>query len=92
MGWAVPLGPPRVGRHTNHSAGPDGHVIQMPAGVRERVRLTASYRLRDVTVYDPIAPIPGLERRSFEPGEVLELAGGPWLEPNVGYIIRGQRV
>lgn len=72
---------------------PDGRVIQMPIGVREVVRLTASYPLRDVTVYDPIArrPLAGLEGRTFNAGEVLELPGGPWLDPNVAYIIHGQK-
>ncbi len=71
----------------------DGRVIQLPIGVREVVRLTASYPLRDVTVYDPIArrPIPGLEGLAFAGGEVLELAGGPWRDPNVAYIIHGHR-
>ncbi len=72
---------------------PDGRWIQLPAGVREVVRLTASYPLRDVTVYDPISrrPLPGLEGRSFQTGEVLELPGGPWLDPNVAYIVHGHR-
>jgi hypothetical protein len=72
---------------------PDGRVVQMPLGVRESVRLTASYPLRDVTVYDPItlAPVPGFEGLAFPAGGVLELPGGPWSDPTVSYIIHGAR-
>ena len=71
----------------------DGRVIQMPLGVRESVRLAASYPLRDVTVYDPIAlrPVPGYEGLTFGAGQVLELPGGPWQDPTVSYIIHGHR-
>lgn len=72
---------------------PDGRVIQMPLGVREVVRFTASYPLRNVTVYDPIAlaPVPGFEGLTFSQGAVLELPGGPWSDPTVSYIIHGER-
>lgn len=71
----------------------DGRVIQMPLGVRESVRLTASYPLRDVTVFDPLAraPLAGFEGLSFPQGGVLELPGGPWSDPTVSYIIHGHR-
>lgn len=73
--------------------GPDGRVIQMPLGVREVVRFTASYPLRNVTVYDPIAleAVPGFSGLSFPQGGVLELPGGPWSDPTVSYIIHGER-
>jgi hypothetical protein len=73
--------------------GPGGEWIQLPCGVRETVRLAASYPLRDVTVYNPITrrPAPGLEGLAFAAGQVLELPGGPWGDPNVAYIIRGHR-
>lgn len=70
----------------------DGRVIQMPIGVRGRVRLTASYRLTGVTVFDPLtlAPLPDFTDRSVGQGEVLELPGGG-LDANVAYIIHGRR-
>jgi hypothetical protein len=72
---------------------PDGRVIQMPIGVREHVALRASYPLRDVTIYDPISrrPLLGLEGLTFAAGQVIDLPGGPWNDPNVAYIIHGQR-
>lgn len=70
----------------------DGRVIQMPTGVRGRVRLKASYPLTGVTVFDPLtaAPLPDFTDRSYGAGEVLELPGGD-LEANVAYIIHGRR-
>jgi len=70
----------------------DGRVIQMPCGVRGVVRLTASYRLTGVTVFNPLtlAPLPGFADRSVAAGEVLELPGGG-LEADVAYIIHGRR-
>jgi len=70
----------------------DGRVIQMPCGVRGRVRLKASYPLTGVTVFDPLtrAPLPDFTDRSYGAGEVLELPGGD-LEANVAYIIHGHR-
>jgi hypothetical protein len=71
---------------------PDGRVIQMPCGVRGHVRLTASYALREVTVFDPISlqPLPGFERRSFSPGESMDLPGGGQ-DAMVAYVIQGRR-
>ena len=71
---------------------PDGRVIQMPCGVRGRVRLTASYRLTGVTVFDPLtlAPLPDFSDRSVGQGEVLELPGGG-TSADVAYIIHGRR-
>jgi len=71
---------------------PDGRVIQMPIGVRGRVRLTASYRLTGVTVFDPLtlAPLPDFTDRSFGQGEVMELPGGG-IDADVAYIIHGHR-
>lgn len=71
---------------------PDGRVIQMPCGVRGSVRLTASYRLTGVTVFDPLtlAPLPDFTDRAFNQGEVMELPGGG-LEADVAFIIHGQR-
>jgi hypothetical protein len=73
--------------------GPDGAWIQLPCGVRERVTLRASYPLWNVTVYDPLErrPVPGFEGLSFNAGDEMTLGGGPWLDPNVAYIIRGTR-
>lgn len=71
---------------------PDGRVIQLPCGVRGRVRLKASYALSGVTVYDPItlAPLPDFTDRSYAAGDVMELPGGG-LEANVAYIVHGHR-
>lgn len=70
----------------------DGRVIQMPIGVRGRVRLTASYPLAGVTVFDPLAraPLPGFVDRTVAAGEVLELPGGGQAA-DVAYIIHGRR-
>lgn len=79
---------------------PDGRFVQAPCGVRgevvdgarRKVRFVASYPVRDVTVYDPIAltPIPGYENLSFAQGQTLELAGGGQ-DAMVAYIIHGRR-
>lgn len=71
---------------------PDGRVIQMPCGVRGHALMTASYPLRDVTVFDPIAltPVPGFENRSFSTGESMDLPGGG-LDAMVAYVIHGRR-
>lgn len=72
--------------------GPDGRVIQMPCGVRGHVQLTASYPLREVTVFDPLSlqPVAGFENRSFAQGESMDLPGGGQ-EAMVAYIIHGRR-
>ena len=71
---------------------PDGRIFQAPCGVRDFVRLSASYPLRDVTIYDPITlrPFDGIEGRTFAQGEAIELPGGG-LEANFAYIIHGRR-
>ena len=71
---------------------PDGRVIQMPCGVRGRVRLKASYPLAGVTVFDPLAraPLPDFVDRSYGAGETMELPGGG-READVAYIITGRR-
>lgn len=71
---------------------PDGRVIQMPCGVRGHAKMTASYPLREVTVYDPLTrlAVPGFEGRSFNQGESMDLPGGG-LEAMVAYIIHGRR-
>ena len=71
---------------------PDGRVVQAPCGVREHVLMTASYPLREVTVYDPLSlqPVPGFVDRSFNAGESMDLPGGGW-DAQVAYIIHGRR-
>jgi len=72
---------------------PDGRVVQAPMGVREHALMTASYPLREVTVFDPLSlqPVPGFENRSFNTGETMDLPGGEWNDPMVAYIIHGRR-
>jgi hypothetical protein len=62
-------------------------------GVREHALMTASYPLREVTVFDPLSlqPVPGFENRSFNTGETMDLPGGGWNDPMVAYIIHGRR-
>lgn len=71
---------------------PDGRVIQLPCGVRGHVVLTASYPLRDVTVFDPISlqPLDGFSGRSFAQGESMDLPGGG-TDAMVAYVIHGRR-
>ena len=70
----------------------DGRVVQAPCGVREHVVMTASYPLREVTVYDPLSlqPVPGFENLSFNAGESMDLPGGGW-DAQVAYVIHGRR-
>lgn len=70
---------------------PDGRVIQMPIGVLHHVEMTASYPLRDVTVYDPISlqPLAGFAGRTFAQGEKMDLPGAA--DSMVAYIIHGVR-
>ena len=70
---------------------PDGRVIQMPCGVRGFVRLTASYALQDLVVYDPLSlqPVAGVPQRVAN-GEAIELPGGGE-DAMVAYIIHGRR-
>lgn len=71
---------------------PDGRVIQMPCGVRTRTILTASYPLREVTVYDPLTrqALAGFENLTVPQGSSIELPGGGQ-DAMVAYIIRGRR-
>lgn len=71
---------------------PDGRWVQMPCGVRGHVRLTASYPLSDVTVFDPLSlqPVPGFSGRSFGQGEAFDLPGGGQ-DAMVAYIIHGRK-
>jgi hypothetical protein len=71
---------------------PKGPQIQMPRGVRGHALMTASYPLRDVTVFDPIAltPVPGFENRSFSTGESMDLPSR-CLDAMVAYVIHGWR-
>lgn len=70
---------------------PDGRVIQMPCGVRGHVRMTASYPLRDVVVYNPLThqALPNLPT-SFGQGESMDLPGGGQ-DAMVAYIIHGRK-
>jgi hypothetical protein len=70
----------------------DGRWVQMPCGVRGHVRLTPSYPLSDVTVFDPLSlqPVPGFSGRSFGQGEAFDLPGGGQ-NAMVAYIIHGRR-
>jgi hypothetical protein len=71
---------------------PDGRVMQVALGVRNHVRLTANYAIRDVTVRDPLtlAVVAGIENRSFGQGESVDLPGGGQ-DAMVGYVIHGRR-
>lgn len=68
----------------------DGRVIQMPAGVLRHVVLTASYGLRDVTVYDPLTrtPVAGFENLILQAGQSIDLPGRE--DTMAAYIVRGQ--
>jgi hypothetical protein len=68
----------------------DGRWV--PCGVRGHVRLTPSYPLSDVTVFDPLSlqPVPGFSGRSFGQGEAFDLPGGGQ-NAMVAYIIHGRR-
>jgi hypothetical protein len=70
--------------------GGDGRLIQMPAGVLRHVVLTASYGLRDVTVYDPLTrtPVAGFERLILQAGQAIGLPGRE--DTMAAYIIRAQ--
>lgn len=86
-------GNPGDGVNKAYSAlAPDGRFVQMPCGVRGHVSLTASYSMRDVTVYNPLTrqALPGFENRSFAPGESMDLPGGGQ-DAMVAYIIHGRR-
>lgn len=71
--------------------GPDGRWVQAPIGVRKHVILTASYPLREVSVYDPLtrAVVPGFSGLSFTQGETMQLPGGGQ-DAMVAYIIHGR--
>lgn len=71
---------------------PDGRVIQMPCGVRGHALMTASFPLKEVTVYDPLSrqPVSGFENLSFPKGGQMDLPGGG-LNAQVAYIIHGKR-
>jgi hypothetical protein len=71
---------------------PDGRVIQMPIGVKgdTPVRMTASYAMRDVLVYDPLTLQTIGGPQSFVTGEVLELPAST--DSMRAYIIHGWRV
>jgi len=70
---------------------PDGRIIQMPCGVRGHARMTASYPLHDVIVYDPLTlqPVNGLPT-SFDQGQSMDLPGGGQ-DAMKAYIIHGRR-
>lgn len=77
--------------------GPEGQFVQMPTGVRGHALMTASYALRDVTVWQ--LTLDGgrmvmqqfAEGRSFAKGEQMDLPGGG-LDAMFAYIINGRRV
>ena len=71
---------------------PDGRWILMPCGVRGHALMTASYPVYAVTVYDPLTgqSVPGLENRSFNKGETMNLPGGGE-DAMVAYVIQGRR-
>lgn len=80
------------------SIAPDGRWVQAPCGVRNFVRLTASYPVADVVVYDPLTLQPVLTRDRLDAGASFELPGGApsaqyphGEDAYAAYIIHGRR-
>jgi hypothetical protein len=74
---------------------PSGAFVQMPIGVKADAahpcRMTATFAMRNVTVFDPLTrePLPGLQDRAFAAGEKVDIPGR--VDSMAAWVIQGQK-